>query len=58
MEYVAYYFDELLTGFEKGMYYFVNLGDPIVVSITLFILLSPIALGYICAARVAMFKLT
>ena len=53
-----WYFEELLNGFEKGMYWFVNLGDPIVVSITLFILLSPFALAYTVIARVAMFKMT
>ena len=58
MEHVEWYFENLLAGFEKGMYWFVNLGDPIVVSITLFILLAPVALMYVVIARIAMFKLT
>ena len=56
MSSIEYYFEQLLAGFENGMYKFVNMGDPIVVSIFLFIILSPFALGYIILARIAMLK--
>ena len=58
MDYAEYYFESVLKGFEAGMYKFVSMGDPIVVSITLFIILSPFALAYMIGARIAMFKLT
>lgn len=35
-----------------------NFADPIVVSIVLFILLSPFALLYMCGSRIAMTKFT
>ena len=58
MEYVEYFFNEILKFSEKGIIKFVNLADPVVVSIVLFIILSPFALGYVIIARIGMFKYT
>ena len=42
----------------KGVYKFVTLGDPLVVSFVIFLCLSPFALVYIIMARIAMTRLT
>lgn len=42
----------------KGIRKFVSMGDPLVVSLCIFIVLSPFALVYIIMARIAMTRLT
>ena len=58
MDSLEYFFMEAATLLEKGLVAFFNFGDPIVVSIVLFIILSPFCLAYIIFARIAMVKLT
>ena len=54
---LAYHLNQLARLSEKGIVSFVNFSDPITVSITLFILLSPVALIYMAFTRMGMTKL-
>ena len=58
MESLEYFVKEILRFTEKGVVKFVNLGDPMVVSIVLFIILAPFALAYVILARIGMLKFT
>lgn len=57
-DFASHFVTTLLKYSEKSIYAFVNFADPIVVSIVLFILLSPFALAYICVTRIGMTKMT
>lgn len=42
---------------EKHLHKFVSWSDPVTVTITLFIILSPFALAYMCFARIAFLRM-
>jgi len=58
LKYIEYFTTVLMKYSEKSIYQFVNFADPVVVSIVLFIILSPVALVYICFSRMGWVKMT
>ena len=56
--YFEYFVSVLMKYSEKSIYAFVNFADPVVVSIVLFIILSPFALLYTCFSRIGFVKFT
>ena len=56
-KFVSHFILQLGRMSEKGFVWFFNLGDPIVVCIVLFILMSPIAIGYACTIKMAFIKM-
>ena len=54
---MTYFLIESAKVFEKGLFRWMSSSDPIVVSIILFVVFSPVALIYLCVARAGVTKL-